>query len=164
MKTKTMRMCSNSPPFQIILFSMLFIFINSIPAYSGSEYQDACQGIFVVLDSVPHEKLIRTAGKHQSLWDKKTYKGCEVKFVTNALLLSGKSAPNLEALEGTNMYSEGWRMDNSIGADGPGTGIFSIKKGLALCLVRHDQPAYLDDLGEIVQSDTLSITVQCRQD
>ena len=44
-------------------------------------------------------------------------------------------------------------MDNSIVADGPGTGIFAIEKDSVLCLIRHDKPAYLDSPGNIVQSE-----------
>lgn len=55
----------------------------------------------------------------------------------------------------------GWRMENSIGADGPGTTLFAIRKESSICLVSEMQPAYLGDNGEIVQSDVLQIVVQC---
>jgi hypothetical protein len=60
------------------------------------------------------------------------------------------------------MYRKGWRANNSFVADGPGTGVFGVEKESVLCLVRHEQPAYLDDYGNIIQSETLRITVQCR--
>jgi hypothetical protein len=112
---------------------------------------------------MPYEELILSDGTHESLWDRKKYVGCEIQFKTNDTLLSGQKAPDFEAPEGTEMYRRGWRMNNSIGADGPGTGIYAIEKESVLCLIRHDQPAYLDDHGNFVQSETLSISIQCRK-
>ena len=77
-------------------------------------------------------------------------------------MLSGRRVPDFEPLKGSEMYRKGWRMNNSFVADGPGTGVFGVEKESVLCLVRHEQPAYLDDYGNIIQSETLRITVQCR--
>lgn len=133
-----------------------------LPAYAASEQQDSCEYFFSALKPVPHDKLIRSEGTHQSLWRGKNYTGCEIKFVTHDNLLSGRRVPDFDAAEGSEMYRMGWRVNNSFVADGPGTGLFGVEKGSVLCLVRHEQPAYLDDHGHIIQSETLSITVQCR--
>lgn len=133
------------------------------PAYAATGKQDACEHFFLALKAVPHETLTRSEGQHESLWDSKKYMGCEVQFVTNDTLISGKRVPDFDALEGSEMYRRGWRVNNSIVADGPGSGIFGIEKESVLCIVRHDQPAGLDEHGNFEQSETLSITVQCRQ-
>jgi hypothetical protein len=104
----------------------------------------------------------RSEGAYKSLWDGKKYTGCEVEFVTHDKLLSGRRVPDFEPLKGSEMYRKGWRANNSFVADGPGTGVFGVEKESVLCLVRHEQPAYLDDYGNIIQSETLRITVQCR--
>jgi len=145
------------------IFLLLLVLDFGLPAYAAADEQDACRHFFQVLKAVPHDKIIRSDGAHQSLWDRKKYTGCEVQFVTNDTLLSDRSVPDFEAMRGTEMYRRGWRQIISIRADGPGTGIFGIEKESLLCLVRHDQPASLEDHGKIVQSETLTISVQCRQ-
>ncbi|MDH3256725.1 MAG: hypothetical protein OEM27_03835 [Nitrospinota bacterium] len=145
------------------IFLLQLVLIVGFPAYAAAGKQDACEYFFLALKAVPHDIISRSEGAHQSLWDRKQYDGCEVQFVTDDTLLAGSRVPDFDALQGSEMYRRGWRVNNSIGADGPGTGIFGIEKKSVLCLVRHDQPAYLDDDGTFVQSETLSITVQCRQ-
>jgi hypothetical protein len=134
-----------------------------LPAYAASEQQDSCEYFFLALKSVPHDNLTRRDGAHRSLWDGKKYTGCEIKFETNNKLLAGRKTPDFDPTEDSEMDRGGWRVNNSFVADGPGTGLFGIEKESILCLVRHEQPAYLDDHGHIVQSETLTITIQCRQ-
>jgi hypothetical protein len=65
---------------------------------------------------------------------------------------------------GTELHVMGWRIDQRVAADGPGTTLFGIRRGAVFCVIYEAQPAYLDDDGEIVSSDTLTITIQCRQE
>ena len=123
---------------------------------------DSCAYFFDALQTVPHESLSRRHRTYESVWDGKPYRGCEVKFVTTDALRAGKDIPTFEASTDSELYHLGWRMAPSIGADGPGSGIFAVEKGPVLCLVRWAQPAYLADSGEIVQSDTLKMTIQCQ--
>jgi hypothetical protein len=132
------------------------------PGYVVSKQQDGCEYFFSVLKSVPHNRLTRNDGVHKSLWDGKKYVGCEIRFVTNGKLLSGNRVPNFDAIKGSEMYRRGWRINNSFVADGPGTGSYGVEKESVLCIFRNEQPAYLEDHGNIIQSETLSITVQCR--
>jgi len=132
-------------------------------ASASPEDPDACQHFLLELQDVPHDTLTHNEIRHQSLWDGKDYPGCEIKFVTSDSLLSGGTVPNFDALQGTPMYLMGWRVNNSYTADGPGTGVFGIEKESVLCLIRHDQPAYLSDQGKKIQSKRLSITIQCRE-
>jgi len=148
---------------QISAFTILLVLTASIPAHADSGPHEACQRFWAKLSAVPHEKLTRADGALKSLWNLERINGCELQLITNDALLPGPKVPQFEALEGTDMHREGWRMNNSFVADGPGTGIFAIEKDQTFCLVRHDQPAHLDDAGEIVQSETLTLTVQCRQ-
>jgi hypothetical protein len=133
-----------------------------LPAYVVSAQPDSCGYFFSALRPVPHDKLSRSEGAYKSLWDGKKYTGCEIQFVTNDKLLSGRRVPDFDPVKDSEMYRTGWRMNNSFVADGPGTGVFGVEKESVLCLVRHEQPAYLDDYGNIIQSETLRITVQCR--
>lgn len=125
--------------------------------------KDPCGYFLKALRAVPHEKLIRTDGAMQSLWDGETVSGCEVLFVTNDRLRSGSAVPGFDALEGTELYRMGWRTNPSLVADGPGSGIYGIENDAALCLISHDQPAELDETGKIIQSETLTLAVQCRR-
>ena len=124
---------------------------------------DSCAYFFYALHVIPHESLSHRQGEFTSTWDGKPFQGCEVKFVTNDALHAGTPVPTFEAFPDSKLYHLGWRMVHSRGADGPGSGIFAIDKGPVLCLIRCSQPAYLADPGEIVQSDTLDMTIQCRQ-
>ena len=48
-------------------------------------------------------------------------------------------------------------------ADGAGTGLYGIRRGNTVCVVDWEQPAYLDDDGNIVQSDTFTMRIQCEK-
>jgi len=136
----------------------------AVLAAAAAVTKDPCGYFFRALKTVPHEKLTRNDGGLKSLWDGKKVSGCEVMFVTNDTLRSGRDTPDFFATEGTELYRLGWRMNNSLAADGPGSGIFGIENESVLCLVSHDQPAYLDEkIGKIIQSEALTITVQCRR-
>lgn len=128
--------------------------------------KDPCGYFLRTLKTVPNEKLIRKDGNIQSLSDEKMFVGCEIKFVTNNTLLAGLAgkSPDFNAYEGTELYRLGWRNDNSVGGDGPGTSLSAIESYAVRCLVASDQPAELnEDTGEIIQSETLELTIQCRQ-
>jgi hypothetical protein len=107
-------------------------------------------------------QLTRRDGTHESLWDGRTHDGCEIRFETSVALMAGRGMPDFTAAEGTETHGLGWRENDLYLADGPGTGSYGIEKGATLCLVAHEQPAYLGDDGSIVQSETLRITIQCR--
>jgi len=129
----------------------------------ASPQNDSCSYFFDALHAVPHESLSHRQGEFTSTWNGKPFKGCEVRFVTNDELRAGKTVPTFEAFPDSELYRLGWRMVHSIGADGPGSGIFAIEKDPVLCLIRWSQPAYLADSGKIIQSDTLEMTIQCRE-
>ncbi len=135
----------------------------AVLAAAAAVNKDPCGYFLQELKVVPHEKLTRIDGDIQSLWDGKRNSGCEVMFVTNDTLRSGRDTPNFAATEGTKLYRLGWRMNNSFVADGPGSGIFGIENDSVLCLISHDQPAELDEKTEkIIQSVTLTLAIQCR--
>jgi hypothetical protein len=136
----------------------------AVLAAAAAVTKDPCGYFRQALKAVPHEKLTRIDGDIHSLWDGKKVSGCEVMFVTNDALRSGRDVPDFTATEGTKLYRLGWRTNNSLAADGPGSGIFGIENESVLCLVSHDQPAELDEkTGKITQSETLTLTIQCRQ-
>jgi hypothetical protein len=77
-------------------------------------------------------------------------------------LLAGRAIPSLEAIKSAELFRRGWRMVNSLAADGPDGGMFGLGKAETLCLVSRRQPAYIDDkTRQIVQSESLEITLQC---
>lgn len=141
---------------------LFFVLIGCLPVYADTEEKNTCEYFFLSLESKPHEELTHRNGEYQSLLDGKKHTGCEIKFVTNDILLSGIKVPDFTPVEGSEMYRNGWRVNNSFSADGPGTSLLGVQKKTVLCLVGYNQPAYLDDQGNIIQSETLSITVQCR--
>lgn len=122
----------------------------------------SCDYFFEALHAIPHKSLSRRHGKLTSTWDGTPFQGCEVSFVTQDALLAGKAVPTFEAFPDNELYRMGWRMVHSIGADGPGSGIFAVEQETTQCVIRWAQPAYLADSGEIMQSDNLAVTIQCR--
>ncbi len=136
----------------------------AVLAAAAAIAKDPCGYFFHALKAVPHEKLMRRDGTIESLWDRKKSLGCEVVFVTNDTLRSGRDMPSFGPHEGTELYRLGWRYNNSIAADGAGESIFGIENATILCLVSSEQPAYLDEKTEkTIQSETLTVTVQCSQ-
>jgi len=129
---------------------------------TASAQPDSCAYFFDALQAVPHESLTRRHGPYKSTWDGMLHQGCEVKFVTHDQLRAGKTVPTFEAFPDSELYRLGWQTVPSIGADGPGSGLFAIENDAVLCLIRWAQPAYLADSGDIVQSDTLDMAIQCR--
>jgi hypothetical protein len=53
------------------------------------------------------------------------------------------------------------RPEAGILADGPGSGIYGIRKGSTVCVIRWEQPTYVDDAGSIIQSNVLTVEAQC---
>lgn len=148
----------------VLFFSLIgWLFAGAASADASTNKPDSCAYFFETLHAVPHESLSHRQGEFTSTWDGKPFQGCEVKFVTNDTLHTGTPMPTFEAFPDTEPFHLGWRMVHSIGADGPGSGIFAVEKGATLCLIRWSQPAYLANPGEIVQSATLDMTIQCRE-
>jgi hypothetical protein len=104
-----------------------------------------------------------TTGSFVSIWDGTEYSGCEIEFETNDALRAGGPIPDFDAIQDSEMQRLGWRVAQGVGADGPGSGVYGIERDSVLCVVRWAQPAHIDDDGEIVQSETFNMTVQCRE-
>ena len=146
-----------------VILILQLVWIIPFSVYAEPEEADPCDYFFEALASIPNQSLTRSYGEHASLMDGKKQLGCQIKLVTNTALLDGKEVPDFGANQGSVMYGMGWRMVNSLMADGPGSSLYGIRKGEVLCLILNDQPAYLDEkTGKIVQTETLAITVQCR--
>jgi hypothetical protein len=122
---------------------------------------DPCGPLYPVLAAVPHDSLTRADGALESTWDGHAFVGCQVDFVTTDSTLNGATAPDFFPDEGSDAYRAGWRMIPDILADGAGSGVYGITRGTTRCVVDWQQPAYLDDDGTIVQSDTFTMRIQC---
>ena len=142
-------------------FPTLLLSVACTKGWAGFEDPYLCGHVYRTLEDVPHLELTRSAGALRSLWDGTEREGCAVVFVTNERVLDGRGVPDFSAAEGAGLYRMGWRANDSYRADGPGTSPAGVERGAVRCLVRRDQPAHLDDQGDIVQSDTLRIEVQC---
>lgn len=137
----------------------------SLPLWLGAANPQGiigpCDVFYNSLQAVPHVSLTVEEGGFTSIWDGERYDGCEVEFETNDSTRAGIAAPDFLADPGTDLYSVGWRMRVDIGADGAGSGIHAIQREAVLCIIRREQAAYIDDNGELVQSKTLRMWVQC---
>lgn len=129
-----------------------------------SRQENPCDWFFAQLNPIPHTVLsVRSDVTLVSLWGGEEFNGCELKFETTDSLLGEVKTPDFDAYEGSEMVDLGWETTEGIRADGPGSGIYGIENQDALCVVRWSQPAYIDDDGTFVQSDTFSMTIQCRE-
>lgn len=120
-----------------------------------------CPDFHAVLEEVPHLALTTRPGPIESIWPSEPVAECEVVFQTTDEALGAAVAPSFLADPGTEMYQAGWRMIPEILADGAGSGVHGVQRRGVRCVVHRAQPAYLDDDGTLVQSDTLSMRIQC---
>ena len=113
------------------------------------------------LAEAPHVSLTSSVGPIVSIWPGEPAPACEVAFETNDSTLAGAAVPDFFPEPGNDMYRTGWRVIPEIGADGAGSGIYGIVGGGVRCVVRWEQPAYIDDDGTFVQSETFTMLIQC---
>jgi hypothetical protein len=145
-----------------LVFLLMGGVLGSLAPGGGKQDADPCAYFYDSLATVPHDTLTVSSGEGVWIWHDQSYKGCEVRFVTNDSLRAGYQVPDFEATEGSEMYRLGWRYTEGILADGPGSGVFGIERGSVECLVVWNQSAWIDDDGEFQQSDVLEMTIQCR--
>ena len=142
------------------LLLALLLFMPAI-ACAGDGVQNACKMFYSELKPVPHDKLSVNTGLLSSLSNGKKYRGCEVVFNSNERLMMGSGLPSFESPEGSMLYRAGWRIDEKYRADGAGSGSYGIVKDAVLCLIHWDHNSWLNETGEIEQSELINMTVQC---
>lgn len=130
-------------------------------ACAGGGVQNACKIFYNELKPVSHYKLSLNAGLLRSLSDGNKYRGCEVVFKSNEQLMRGSELPSFESPEDSMLYRAGWRIDEKYRADGAGSGSYGIVKDAVLCLIHWDQYSWVNETGEIEQSELINMTVQC---
>lgn len=144
----------------------IFVLVLTLTPFVGGQCQqlnNQCDYFYKKLKNIPHEKLTYNKGKHKSLLNRKEQEGCEVKFVTNDSLRADSELPVfMKTIKGTQLYKNGWRMNNKIFAEGPGSSLYGIEKGNKLCLIDYERPTYLKEPGKIVTSSKVVIIVQCQ--
>jgi hypothetical protein len=128
---------------------------------SPSTQEDPCREFYVVLDEVPHVALTSMDGPIESMWSGEPTAVCEVAFETTDSTLAGEVPPTFVAGPGSETHRAGWRMIPEIVADGPGSGVHGIQRNGVRCVIRWEQPAYIDDDGNFVQSSAFSMRIQC---
>jgi len=133
----------------------------SLVAAKPATLAGQCLVFYEALQAVPHVSLTIATDGFTSIWDGETYDGCEVEFETNDSTRVGTAVSNFFADPGTRLHGDGWRMRVDIGADGAGSGVHGVEREAVLCIVRWEQPAYIDDDGEFAESDTLRMWIQC---
>jgi len=142
------------------LLLALLLFMPAI-ACAGDGVQNACKMFYSELTLVPHDKLSVNTGLLSSLSNGKKYCGCEVLFNSNEQLMIGSELPSFESPEGSMLYRTGWRIDEKYRADGAGSGSYGIVKDAVLCLIHWDHNSWINETGEIEQSELINMMVQC---
>jgi hypothetical protein len=151
---------------RIVLRCGIFPILGALCGAYPSEQPQPCDELQALLEAVPHVALTQTVGSFESIWrggtlGGGTFEGCVIEFETNDVTRGGVEAPDFFPDEGSDLHRAGWRMAPGILADGAGTGVHGIERESTLCIIRWEQPAYVDDDGDIVSSDTLTILIQC---
>jgi len=123
---------------------------------------EPCGELYGVLEDVPHVSLARRAGQIDPIWSGEPAPDCQIEFETNDSTLNGATVPIFLAEPGSDEYRAGWRLIPEIIADGAGSGIHGIQRAPLRCVIRWEQPAYIADDGTFVESDTLTMLIQCR--
>lgn len=133
-----------------------------LPTVSFAKVDGAtCQPFYLALQQLPHESIFQRDGFFNSqLFETSAY-GCFLVMNTSESRLAGQSLPDLSGRPDSAFYEAGWRSNPKYLADGPGTGVVGLEKDDILCLVYTEQPAYLDDAGQIIQSRFIKVRVEC---
>lgn len=140
------------------LLLFLIITVDSAPAEVG---EDPCEPFYRQLAAVPHESLFQREGPFTSLWFGAGAVGCEIVMVTSESRLGPSDLPPLNAAPGTPLHQAGWRLNPTYVADGAGSGVAGLEQDDTLCMVFTDQPAWYDESGSLVQSEHITVKVQC---
>ena len=120
-----------------------------------------CEPFYTALEQIHHESIFQRDGFFNSqLFETSAY-GCFLVMNTSESRLAGQSLPDLSGRPDSAFYKAGWRSNPKYLADGPGTGVVGLEKVDILCLVYTEQPAYLDDAGDIIQSRFIKVRVEC---
>jgi hypothetical protein len=150
----------------MLLITMLITTLLPVPTRAG-DLNDSCAPFFQALLQVPHESLVRRDGLFTSQWSGHCVEGCLVVMQTDQVrlgspaLLDSQALADLSAEPGTPLYQDGWRSNPAYTADGAGTGVIGLERDGALCLVYTEQPSFIDDNGQFVQSEAIKVRVEC---
>jgi len=128
---------------------------------SACRQPDACREFSQALEAIPQVALTTRTGPIESNWNGEPPAACEVAFETTDTVLAGAVVPDFVADAGSPTYEAGWRTIPDILADGPGSGVYGIERDGVRCVIRWEQPAYVDDDGTIVEGETFSMWIQC---
>lgn len=143
----------------LLVFLLSVLPITAFATING----ETCKPFYDVLKEPPHESIFQREGAYNSRFFETTAVGCFLVMNTSEALLAGTRLPDLSGRPGSVFYNAGWRSNPKYLADGPGTGVVGLEKGEALCLVFYEQPAHLDDKGQVVQSEFIKVRVECME-
>lgn len=142
-------------------YGLLLILVSAAHPASAEVGADPCEPFYRELAVVPHESLFQREGPFTSIWFGAGAIGCEVVMVTSESRLGQSDLPPLSAAPGTPLHQAGWRRNPHYVADGAGSRVVGVEQDNTLCLIYTDQPAWYDESGELIQSEHLTVKVQC---
>lgn len=135
--------------------SFSFIFICQISNADDS----TCLQFYNELLKLPHKRLTQTSDGFVSLLDGKSLKGCEIIFESNESIVSGEVV-YLKFQSFTKR--QGWYINDTLGADGPGSSTVVITNNQNKCILHWSQPSWIDEKSnEYRQSENIKLVIQC---
>ena len=136
--------------------AILVIILNFSPAFGADA---ACSYFYKKLTELPHVKLTVNDDGFQSMWDGKEMSGCELIFESHASIVSGEKVYRIFQ---SFIQTPGWKIDNNLLADGPGSSSVGIENDKHKCCINWSQHAWIDEKsGKLTQSNHIEMIIQC---
>ena len=141
---------------KILPLILLLLIVHLNPIYADDT---ACSYFYSKISELPHIKLTQTQNGFQSISDGKWNHGCKVVFTSHASKVSGELVyDQFQSF----VNGQGWRIDNNISADGPGSSSVGIENDRTKCTIAWSQHAWIDEkTGEQKQSSDIELIIQC---
>jgi hypothetical protein len=139
----------------------LFCFSAGCRARIGSKLAQAPAGRPDAVTAATCSRLVNhldELGLHATAVD--SADGCRIKGTISTDSLNVEVDP-LEILRDS-LVANGWTEAIEFAADGPGTSSYRVVRGTHYCQFYGGAPAWIDDGGDIRQSNEYFITVECR--
>lgn len=142
----------------ILAAALLLAAVGHAPASAQSR---GCSYFQSRLADLPGLDLVLNTGAFNSIWDGKRTDGCEVVFESHTSVLSEEDARRkFDEL----ITSPGWKVNEMLSADGPGSATVALEKRGERCALHWSRHAWIEAAThQDRQSEDIRILVQCSE-
>jgi hypothetical protein len=142
----------------ILAAALLLAAVGHAPASAQSR---GCSYFQSRLADLPGLDLVLNTGAFNSIWDGKRTDGCEVVFESHTSVLSEEDARRkFDEL----ITSPGWKVNEMLSADGPGSATVALEKRGERCALHWSRHAWIEAAThQDRRSEDIRILVQCSE-